>query len=445
MDGQIQVIPLGVSIRGDIEFRGKVGAHRARVRWTDPVTKRRASRSESFATREAAEAWIEQIEQAAARGVDPKTATATLAEYGNAHWDTAMRGVEPKTLDPYRAGWRLRIVPTLGHLPVTMITTGLADRAVSAWIADGCGESTIKNTLAALGRVMDQAVRDEVIDRNRVDVGGWQRQLAKHEDELDNPRALALPDWSTLQQLSAALVAASAGRYQGWGDVVKFAACTATRIGEVSGCRIRDIDTEQWVWTLRRQTTPGPGGMRDKRTKGKRARPIPLIEEIRPLILRRINAARTRVDSDPALHSASDEDRREAFMSERLFVGPRGGRIATGVLRDATHWDDVVAQLGYEHLRRHDLRHTGLTWFADAGVPLHRLQRIAGHTDPRITQRYLHPDVKALQNDGQLLSRFLTTPNSGPQIPELLARMGPGHPRETADGPKLVPRLRVVE
>nr|WP_281292449.1 tyrosine-type recombinase/integrase [Nocardia bhagyanarayanae] len=98
-----------------------------------------------------------------------------------------------------------------------------------------------------------------------------------------------------------------------------------------------------------------------------------------------------------------------------MFVGPRGGRISTGVLRRATHWDEVVAKLGFDHLRRHDLRHTGLTWFADAGVPLHRLQKIAGHTDPRITQRYLHPDTEALIGDGKLLSAHLRSP-SGPQL-----------------------------
>jgi hypothetical protein len=38
------------------------------------------------------------------------------------------------------------------------------------------------------------------------------------------------------------------------------------------------------------------------------------------------------------------------------------------MLRDASDWDEVVARLGYEHLRRHSLRHTGLTWMADAGV-----------------------------------------------------------------------------
>ncbi|MEV0029560.1 site-specific integrase [Nocardia sp. NPDC050793] len=204
--------------------------------------------------------------------------------------------------------------------------------------------------------------------------------------------------------------------------MVVFAACTATRIGEVSGCRVGDIDTDGWVWTLRRQTAPGPGGLKDKGTKGKRARTVPLIEEIRPLILRRVNAAHARLDSDPRLRDTTDDERRSAWLAARLFVGPRGGRIATGVLRDAMHWDEVVTELGYEHLRRHDLRHTGLTWFADSGVPLHRLQRIAGHTDPRITQRYLHPDVDGLRDDGEKLSQHL----------------------RGASGPKLAPSLRAI-
>ncbi|MGW4330881.1 hypothetical protein ACWEKR_33985 [Nocardia sp. NPDC004573] len=55
-----------------------------------------------------------------------------------------------------------------------------------------------------------------------------------------------------------------------------------------------------------------------------------------------------------------------------MFVGPRGGRISTGVLRRATHWDDVVAALGYEHLRRHGLRRTGLTWFAECRILLYQ-------------------------------------------------------------------------
>ncbi|QVI18784.1 tyrosine-type recombinase/integrase [Nocardia tengchongensis] len=75
----------------------------------------------------------------------------------------------------------------------------------------------------------------------------------------------------------------------------------------------------------------------------------------------------------------------------------RGGRIQITVLRRATHWDEVVAELGYEHLRRYTLRHTVLAWFADAGVLLHLLQEVAGHADPRVIKLYLHPNTAALQ------------------------------------------------
>ncbi|MBB4912651.1 tyrosine-type recombinase/integrase [Actinophytocola algeriensis] len=202
---------------------------------------------------------------------------------------------------------------------------------------------------------------------------------------------LALPDWHTLTRLADALVANSSGEYRGWGDVVLFAACTAARIGEVSGCRVKDIDTDEWTWTVRRQTTPSPGGLADKGTKGKRARTVPLIEEVQELVQQRM----ADVDRDP---------------EARLFVGPRGGRITTAVLRDATRWDDVVGKLGYEHLRRHDLRHTGLTWMADAGVPVHHLRKIAGHGSLTTTQQYLHPDRQSVTNAGDLLSRHLRAP-----------------------------------
>ncbi|GAA1332490.1 tyrosine-type recombinase/integrase [Saccharothrix algeriensis] len=62
------------------------------------------------------------------------------------------------------------------------------------------------------------------------------------------------------------------------------------------------------------------------------------------------------------------------------------------------------------HLRRHSLRHTGLTWMADAGVPVHHLQRIAGHGSLSTTQRYLHPDKRSVTDAGELLSAHLRSP-----------------------------------
>ncbi|MFJ2768405.1 tyrosine-type recombinase/integrase [Streptomyces sp. NPDC087300] len=262
-----------------------------------------------------------------------------LADYGGATMDLALRGLELKTLDPYLAGWRLRVTPALGHLSVRTITNGAVDRTVQNWIAEECSRSTVKNTIAVLVRVLEQAVRDGLIKVNPARVTGRQKLYKQAEDELLDPRALALPDWETLIQLPEALAAASHNHYLGWGEVVLFAASTAARIGEVSGCRVGDIDNVNWIWTVRRQTTPRPGGLIDQDTNGQASPASP--------------------------HHRGD-------------------------------------------LRRHDLRHTGLTWFADAGVQVHVLRKIAGHGSLTTTQRYPHPDARHITAAGAALSAHLT-------------------------------------
>lgn len=390
--------PLGVKITEDVEHRPGAGngGHRARVRWLDPATGKRRSKSDSFATADEALAWIERMRSYAAGGIDPAAANQTLAAYGTTNMRLVLRGLEAKTTDPYLAGWRKRVVPSLGHLGVRMITYGAVDRAVSGWIGDGASRSTVKNSLAVLVRVMEQAVRDGLIDRNPARITGWQDEYRRIEDELDDPRSLALPDWATLSRLAEALVQRSWGRFVGWGHVVTFAGATAARIGEVSGCRAHDIDTTTWTWNVRRQTTPSPGGLVDKATKGKRARLVPLIEEVRPMVAELVA--------------------RSSLTDGRLFVGPRGGRITTAVLRDATHWDEVVESIGLGYLRRHDLRHTGLTWMADAGVPVHILRKIAGHGSLSTTQRYLHPNHDAVLGAGELLTNYLRGSQGGPSL-----------------------------
>jgi hypothetical protein len=98
-----------------------------------------------------------------------------------------------------------------------MITNGAVDRAVHAWIADECSRSTVKNSIAVLVRVMEQALRDGIIDRNPARMTGWQLEYKRAEDELDDPRSLALPDWISLTTLAAALVGAVVGGLPGLG------------------------------------------------------------------------------------------------------------------------------------------------------------------------------------------------------------------------------------
>ena len=59
------------------------------------------------------------------------------------------------------------------------------------------------------------------------------------------------------------------------------------------------------------------------------------------------------------------------------------------------------------------MRHTALTWMTDAEVELHILQRVAGHQDPAVTARYLHPDTQAMLDAGTAFSAWWSEP--GPE------------------------------
>src|SRR4029453_13468067 len=96
-----------------------------------------------------------------------------------------------------------------------------------------------------------------------------------------------------------------------------------------------------------------------------------------------------------------------AFVSHASFLlGLRRGVFTTATLGDATGGDRLVNDLGLTGRVRHGLRQTALTWMADDSVELHLLQRVAGHQDPAVTARYLHPDHQAVLGIGAAYSRW---------------------------------------
>ena len=72
----------------------------------------------------------------------------------------------------------------------------------------------------------------------------------------------------------------------------------------------------------------------------------------------------------------------------------------------------MVTRSGYEHLRRHDLRHTGLTGMADAAVPVHVLPKVAGFGSLSTAQRYLHPNDLSITDAGDALSAHISVRRS---------------------------------
>lgn len=181
------------------------------------------------------------------------------------------------------------------------------------------------------------------------------------------------------------------------------AALLAARGSEVAGLRAGDVDWGNRIVWIGRQHYPGKGGLVIKQTKGRRDRPVPMLDALEPILERLTDG---KEPDDP------------------LLRGPRGGVLTTATVRDATHWDDLVARLGFDNLTRHGLRHTGATWMADAGIALHVLQEILGHQSIETTRGYLHPDHRHLAEAARQANQFLsaaptrrdTTRRDGPRL-----------------------------
>lgn len=281
------------------------------------------------------------------------------------------------TASGYRAGLRLRALPGLGHLSIRDITTGIVDRSIDRWEIE-YSRSTLKNTIAALTRVFDEAVRDEIITRNPVRDRAHRRYRMREAPRFQ----VRIPSLTDVELIAAACAEA----HPSYGDHIMLSAFLAARCSEVAGLIVGDVDWTSKLVTIERQCFPGAGGLSIKPPKGRRVRRVPIIEPLEP-VLRRLTAQRAR--------------------NLPLLRGPRGGVITTAALRDATGWDQMVASLGFPELRRHDLRHAGATWFANAGIPIHVVGDILGHASVETTRAYLHTDDSALRNAAERMNQHL--------------------------------------
>lgn len=109
--------------------------------------------------------WLTILADATGSPVLPSLASMSTTKYVELRLPSILAGLESTTHVPYLAGWHHRIEPDLGHLPIRLVTTGAIATAIDSWISEDCSRSTIKNTLAMLFRILEQAVVDGLIER----------------------------------------------------------------------------------------------------------------------------------------------------------------------------------------------------------------------------------------------------------------------------------------
>ena len=121
-------------------------------------------------------------------------------------------------------------------------------------------------------------------------------------------------------------------------------------------------------------------------------------------------AARRILPIVPAVYRALKARWETQGQPSEGWLFPSGSR--SGHLEESTHnkyHDEALRVLAKAHKERPEenpevkpfepycLRHTALTQLPEAGCNAFKLAYIAGHSDIRITQRYVHPDTDAIE------------------------------------------------
>ena len=76
-------------------------------------------------------------------------------------------------------------------------------------------------------------------------------------------------------------------------------------------------------------------------------------------------------------------------------------------------WDRIRRRAGLADLRLHDLRHSFASIMVNKGFSLYLVQRLLGHSQPRMTQRYAHLAPQTLLEAAEVVGKAIDEAASG--------------------------------
>jgi len=310
--------------------------------------------SRTFTRKRDAQIWHDEQVRKLRMGdwIDPNRGKATVATVA-ADWLDARRSVKRRTHETDASNWRLHVEPAFGNLPVASVTP--AD--VSAWLGrlatSGCAPASMNRYLATLRSVLNHAVADGRVTANAA------ASIKPPSGAHTRREGVFL----TIEQLHD-LADAATGPYA---ETVLVLGLAGLRWGELAGLQVQDrvsvpgrgLRLQRSV-LMSRQT----GELFEDTLKNKRARTVPLVPELVPIVDRWADGKQP---------------------GDWLFGAPKGGPMSEANWQRSIRWSAATKAIGVPRLRPHDLRHTCASVWLGAGADPKVVQRILGHASAAMT------------------------------------------------------------
>lgn len=358
------------------------------VRYRDPNGRQRAR---NFGRKTDATRFAASVETDKIRGdwLDPRLGRVTFAEWAD-EWLGQLSHLKPKTQLDYGVTLRRHVLPALGTTPVAAIDRSAMKRFTSDMTAEGAGPDTIRLAVQVARHVLSVAVEGGALKANPATA----LRLARPR----RPEMLYL-DPAQVQALADAIV-------RPYGTLIRFAAYTGLRAGEIGALRVKRIDFVRHTVEVAESVSDVAGELIVGATKTYANRHVPLpallLDELREYLGER----------------AGD---REALV----FTAPLGGQLRHGNFYRTAFKPAVRAAGLPERLRFHDLRHTYAAFCIASTADPYAVMKRMGHSSITVTYDtygHLFPERDAAITAGleDLLRRgvdFLWTRPEAPSPP----------------------------
>jgi len=338
------------------------GRLRWRVRYRDPAGRERAK---SFARKQDAERFLRHAEADKLRGqwVDPRQGRTTVRELAE-RWYATTVTLKAKTREDYRSLLHNHVLPAFGERAVASLDT----LAVRGWLAGlvsgGLSPSRAKHAYYVLYAVLEAAIQAGALVRNPA---AGVRAPRSHSREMHFLSA------AEVERLAEAIVPP-------YGVLVRFAAYTGLRAGEIAALRVKPLDLLRGTVRVVEAASEVSGRLITGPTKTHAERTVRL-----PRFLR----------DELAAYLASPPRDRDAFV----FTAPKGGPLRHHNFYKRQFCPALVRAGLPAQIRFHDLRHTCASLLIAQGAHPKAIQAHLGHSSIQVTMdRYGHLFPDALEH-----------------------------------------------
>lgn len=307
---------------------------------------------------------------------------------------TAALKLKPRTLRSYRQGYDRHILPSFGQRRVSAVTSADVERWVSELAASGLAPATVRNTFVALNKVFRYAVRHGYVTRNPCT--GTELPKATHDQQF-RPAFLTPAEVEKL--------AADLDHEHPYGLIVRLAAYTGLRAGEIAGLQVRDVNLLRREVAVQRTLQRVAGEWVTGSPKSARStRNVPLLH----------------ADLVSALAEYLGEHPHRHEPTASLWPGRHPGTHALDWDRPFDqgsfyrwYFKPALARNGLHGTRFHDLRHSFASMMFAAGVDVYKVSRWMGHANISTTDGiYAHLYVTDHATDAARVMRWFEAETS---------------------------------